>query len=313
MTIPGNKRRIISRSFRDDRDFWRVRELLIETYPMTSAGFNWEIRRWDGLRFYNDNPGPDRRWKNLVHLWETEDGRLVGAVHPESTGTAHLELHPDFRYLEEPMIKWARGNLAAPLRAGNKKGLEISSPEYDVFRDRLLEKFGFEKTNSREVLRRISLGEMQFPEAPIVAGYTLRTVDPGNWEDCRHIARLLNKAFNRDFHTAGEFHTFAKNAPCFHPELNLVAVAPGGSFAAFVGISYIEENRYGVFEPVCTHPGHLRKGLARSLMFEGFRRLRKAKASEVWVGTGDQLAANRLYESVGFTEIYRKRIWRKTI
>ena len=54
--IPGDTTlRIIDRPFRDEADFWRVRDLLIETYPITPVDFNWEIRRWDGRRFHNED------------------------------------------------------------------------------------------------------------------------------------------------------------------------------------------------------------------------------------------------------------------
>jgi mycothiol synthase len=290
-----------------------VRGLLIETYPIAPPGFNWEARRWDGYRFYNDSPELDQRWQNLVHLWETKDGKLVGAVHPEGIGSAYLELHPEFRHIEEQMIEWAQSNLASQFQNGRERILRMFSSEYDTLRCRLLEKFGFERTTSNEIQRRVRLGKQFIPESPIATRYDIRSVKPDDLDDCRRIALLLNAAFKRDFHTANEYHTFSQNAPCFHPGLDLVAVASNGSFASYVGIAYIEENRYGVFEPVCTHPDHLRKGLARSLMLEGFRRLQKLGAIDVWVGTGDQLAANRLYESVGFTEAHRKHIWRKVI
>jgi ribosomal protein S18 acetylase RimI-like enzyme len=129
--------------------------------------------------------------------------------------------------------------------------------------------------------------------------------------DCQRIADVLNAAFNRTFHTAEEFYAFASRAPSFRYDLHLVAEAPDGSFAAHVGVTYDEVNRRGIYEPVCTHPDHRRHGLARTLMFEGWHRLKRLGASDVYVATGDDLAANELYESVGFTEAYKGCIWRK--
>jgi mycothiol synthase len=274
MLILTNRQRVISRPFRDDGDFRRIRRLLIETYPITPTGFNWEIRRWDGYRFYNSNPGLDPRLRELVRLWETESGELVGAVHPEGTGDAHLELHPDFRHIEEQMIDWACDNLASPVSDGHGRKLRMFIPEYESLRCRLLTDLGFEKTTSGEMQRRLRFGNKTIPPSSMPSGYALHAVDPDDYDDCRRIAGLLNAAFNRDFHTADEFRTFAANAPCFHRDMDLVAVASDGTSAAYVGISYIEENRYGVFEPVCTHPDHVRKGLARLMMLEGLHRLK---------------------------------------
>jgi ribosomal protein S18 acetylase RimI-like enzyme len=78
-----------------------------------------------------------------------------------------------------------------------------------------------------------------------------------------------------------------------------------------VSMAYDEINHFGIFEPVCTHPDHRRKGLARSLMFEGMRRLRALGATVVCVETGDAVPANSLYAAVGFEEAYTGYIWRK--
>jgi GNAT superfamily N-acetyltransferase len=127
----------------------------------------------------------------------------------------------------------------------------------------------------------------------------------------QRFADLLNAAFHRTFHNAREIRTFRTQCPCYRADLDLVAEAPDGSLAATVGFTYVEENRTAIVEPVCTHPDHLRKGLARALMFEGFRRLKALGAVDVTVGTGMWEAANRFYESVGFPEVYKGYVWRK--
>lgn len=47
-------------------------------------------------------------------------------------------------------------------------------------------------------------------------------------------------------------------------------------------------------------------------MREGLIRLRALGAVDVFVGTGDRLAANRLYDSIGFSEAQKCFAWRKT-
>ena len=158
---------------------------------------------------------------------------------------------------------------------------------------------------------RFGLNAIPTPE--IANGYTVRETRPGNTHDAQRIADLLNAAFKRDFHSAEEFLVFTEHARCFRHDLNLVAEAPDGSFACYTGLPYDEENRYGIFEPVCTHPDHLQKGLAKALMLEALRRLKALGAVAASTETGDAVAANRLYESIGFTEAYKLQIWRKTL
>jgi ribosomal protein S18 acetylase RimI-like enzyme len=54
-------------------------------------------------------------------------------------------------------------------------------------------------------------------------------------------------------------------------------------------------------------------GLAGSLMREGLLRLRSMGAVDVTVDTGDMEPANRLYDSLGFSEAHRGYTWRKTL
>ncbi len=91
----------------------------------------------------------------------------------------------------------------------------------------------------------------------------------------------------------------------------MVAVTEDGRFAAYVGIPYDQYNRQGIFEPVCTHPEHRQKGLAKALMQAGLRRLQARGAVAVVVETGDMVPANRLYAGLGFTEMYTGRDWQR--
>lgn len=302
---------MIQRPYRDQNDFWRVRNLLIETYPITPPDFNWEIRRWDGWHTHGEKPIDPAELSQRICLWETDSGQLVGAVHPEGRGDAHLQLHPDYRHLiEEAMIVWAEENLAVAVDEGRR--LDIFVYEYDAPRIRLMSQRGFEKTPWWGMMRRMRLGSKPLPTPVLADGYLLRSTGPSD-DDHQRVADVLNAGFNRSIHTAAEFKRFTLESPSYRHDLNLVAVAPDGVFAALVGVTYDEANRRGIFEPVCTHPDHRRRGLAQTLMFEGLHRLKALGAAVVYVGTGDMEAANALYESVGFTEAYRGYTWRKVL
>jgi predicted N-acetyltransferase YhbS len=305
------RQHISSRPYQNDDDFWRVRDLLIETYPITPTGFNWEIRRWDGWRCHHENLDWNPEWEKRVHLWETDDRKLVAAVHPEGQGDAYLELHPDYRQLEDAMLWWAEEHLAVLTDHGHRRQLDVFACDYDIPRRRVLAQHDFEEMPHGGVTRRMRFGNMPLPEVVIAPNYTLRSTRPDDEAECQRVADVLNAAFNRTFHTAKEFCMFARYSPSFRHDLNLVAEAPDGSFAALVGVTYDEVNRRGLFEPVCTHPDHRRKRLARALMVEGLHRLRALGATDVYVDTGDAVPANALYDAVGFTEAYTGHVWRK--
>ncbi len=304
---------LTSRPFRSDSDFWKIRAFAQETYALTGPGLNWDIRRWDGSRFYRAEAGSAPDWSRTVRLWETRDGSLAGAANADGAGLFYLQVHPDYRAVEEEMIAWAEDNLAAELPGGAGRSIETEVHEYDAPRQRILAWRGYEKMPYGGVLRKMRLGKAPLLEARQDPGYRLRCVRAADPADCQRIADLLNAAFNRTFHNAMEFSQFARTAPCFRDDFHLVAEAPDGGFAAHVAVIFDEPNRRGLFEPVCTHPAHRRKGLAQALMAAGLGLLRAAGAREVTVETGDMLPANALYDSIGFSEVYRFFAWKKSM
>ena len=311
MAISTTAPRTTTRLMQHDDDYARMRQLLLDTVPITPIGFNWDMRRLDGKRFYNADLVANRLLQRPVLLLETDDGRLAGYVVSESAGDAHLQVDPDFRYLETEMVAWAEENLAVVQADTGRRELEIYVYEYDALRQQILAARGYEKMSYGGMCRHVRLGAQPLPAPVVAAGYTMRTTNPADLIDCQRIADLLNAAFGRNFHNAQEFHNFALYAPCFRRELDLVMVAPDGNLAAYVGVPYDDANRRGIFEPVCTHPDHQRQGLARALMLEGLHRLRALGALDATVDTGDAVAANAFYTAMGFTEAYRGYAWRK--
>ncbi|MEZ4771050.1 MAG: GNAT family N-acetyltransferase [Caldilineales bacterium] len=303
--------KVTNRPMRDDQDFWCMRALLVETASIAPIGLNWDMRRLEGKRFYNENVEENRLLARPVQLWETAEGRLVGFVLPEGRSDAHLNVHPDYRHLEGEMIGWAEAHLRRPMSDSDDMHLYIYANEYDLLRGRLLAERGFHRTEFWGMIRHMRLGAQPLAAPELHPDYTLRATQTDDLDDCQRIADLLNAAFGRTFHNAAEYQNFCRLSPSFRQDLDLVAVAPDGSFAAYAGVPYDETNRRGVFEPVCTHPEHQRKGLAKALMQEGLLRLRAVGAVDVTVDTGDMTPANRLYDSLGFTEAYKGFAWEK--
>jgi mycothiol synthase len=293
-------------------DYESIVQLLRQSVGQSPIGHNWDIRRWEGTCWYHHAEGGNPAWHEQCRLWQGDTGRPVGLVHLDGPGYPYLEIHPGYRHLEPEMIEWIEENLADTASAdGIPSSLRFFVFDYDSHRRRILTERGYEQTNRGGVTRHLRLGRQPAARALLPAGYVLRETQPEDLRDAGQIADLLNAGFGRTFHTALEYQRFTRRATCFHRELDLVAVAPDGDFAAYVGVPYDEETRRAVFEPVCTHPEHRRRGLAKALMQEGLVRLRGRGASSVIVETGDRLPANRLYESIGFTEAYRGSFWQR--
>jgi ribosomal protein S18 acetylase RimI-like enzyme len=301
---------IVAQDLSTDDDWWCVRDLLVDTHARTPADWNWEIRRWDGARYRHAQLHDAPIVRRGVRIWRT-DGRVVAAAHGEGGGDAFFQLDPDFRILEPRMLHWAEAFLAAP-RNGARQ-LRVYAQDYDIPRRALLAARDYVEQASGGWVRIVRFGD-DIPHASWRRGYELATTGPQQLtEDAARMATLIGAAFEREGDFAPEYMTFMCSSPSFTHRLNLVAVTPDGSFASHVGVTYDHENHFGIFEPVCTHPDHRRRGLARALMYEGMRRLRELGATSASVGTGDADPANALYRACGFHEEYRGHWWQKTL
>jgi ribosomal protein S18 acetylase RimI-like enzyme len=93
----------------------------------------------------------------------------------------------------------------------------------------------------------------------------------------------------------------------YDPEMDLVAVAPGGMLVAYcVCFINVEENtltghKHGYTDPVATHPDFQRRGLSRSLMLTGLALLKDRGMDTACLGTDSQnIAMLGSAGSVGF-------------
>ena len=104
-----------------------------------------------------------------------------------------------------------------------------------------------------------------------------------------------------------EWRKRALQQPDYIPTLDLVAVAPDGSLAAFCicWMKSFSGHNYGHVEPLGVHPNYRRLGLGSCLLKEGLKRLTKLGAERTFVETDNyRNAAFKLYERVGF-RVYR--------
>ncbi|HVB60467.1 MAG TPA: GNAT family N-acetyltransferase [Ktedonobacteraceae bacterium] len=115
--------------------------------------------------------------------------------------------------------------------------------------------------------------------------------------DVWHPSRVTLQAYQR-----------LRTIPGYTPELDIVAVAPDGTFASYC-ICWLDPlNRCGEFEPVGTRAAFRGYGIGKAVMLEGLRRLQTSGATSAIVNTHNgNDPARRLYESVGFHVIAEDR------
>jgi ribosomal protein S18 acetylase RimI-like enzyme len=297
-----------NRPYRGAEDFWPVRDFLATLYPIALPAVVWDVRRWDGSHCHSDPPGLDDARAVRTRLWEAPGGRIVAATLSEGGRQIHPHAHPEYRRLLDEVFAWSEQAAAA---AGLEAVL-VHVWDHDAETRRIAERRGYRRTGGWEILRALRFGAEPLPMPLMPAGYRMRTTRDDD-DDHRAIAALLNAAFDRTFHHAGELRSFQATAPSFRRDLDLIAVASDGTLAAYAAVCWDSRNARGIFEPVCTHPDHRQRGLAKALMLEGMRRARAMGAEVIDVGTGDMDPANALYDSLPFAEVYRGRFWEKVV
>jgi ribosomal protein S18 acetylase RimI-like enzyme len=240
-----------------------------------------------------------------VRLWLEDDGRArAWAWLWQERGELDFQLHPNSAGLLGDVLEWFESAVRP-----NENGL-VTVWTLEAHEDTVpaLEAAGYELGEGSWYEHMVaSLGpELSQPKVP--EGFELRTVRGD--EDVERRVEVHRAAFAPSRVVPESYRRMMRAWP-YRPELDQVAVAPDGSFAAFCLCWLDEDNRVGNLEPVGTHPDHRRLGLARAVSLAGLRSLYAAGADTALVYSVGGSDASKLYESVGFTSRSRHLPFRK--
>jgi mycothiol synthase len=265
-------------------------------------------------------PRPSVGAARNARLWAAPPGGLAafGLLWPPLHNLVVL-VHPDARPggLGDDVLAWLlrRGREAAR-EEGRPLTLQARPHERDAWLLGLLRRHGFAEADWHTPRYARSLARpVPRPAAP--DGFTLRAVR--GEAEAAATAALHREAFGTPGMTT-EARLARMRDPGYRPDLDLVAVAPDGELAAFVGGGLDAEASarcgllVGYTDPLGTRPAYRRLGLARALLLEALGRLRAAGAVEARVGTGSWNTATRaLLESVGYELAYRVLAYTKDV
>jgi mycothiol synthase len=114
---------------------------------------------------------------------------------------------------------------------------------------------------------------------------------------------------------------FWMESPKYRPELDLIAVAPDGTFAAFCscGIDPDDNERNnrldGWIDMLGTRRGYRKIGLGRAMLLAGLQRLKAdgMTIAKLGVDAENPTGALQLYESAGFVTEFTSVVYRKDV
>jgi len=293
-----------NRPYAGEDNYARMRALLTAISALGGSAVYCTVGDLDWWR-YNDEPEAIA----LAQLWFTGD-LLVGVAWPKDD-QVDLLTHPHHRDIEAGMMSWAeRARRARADAGGEALPLRTWTYDGDAPRTALLQAHGYTRT-ATHFRYHSRLLDTPVPVSPLPPEYTLRPVT--GTADIEPRVAVHRAAFAPSRMSAARYHRLM-GAPTYRADLDLIVVAPDGTFAAFCIVWFDVANRLGVFEPVGTHPAHRRRGLGQAILYEGLRRLRQLGARTAFVNSyGGDEAAERLYTSVGFQLVDRNYAWEKLL
>jgi mycothiol synthase len=243
-------------------------------------------------------------------LWDDADGGLAGfAVWTTSRYRAgvvsfELQVHPRLRGcgLEEEMLDWVEAQCPQATAAGHL-ATDVGVYEDDHGQIAALERRGFRQIDDEGVLFINPLDEpVAEPSQP--GGFVVRSV--AGEQEARARAAAHRDVFDST-RVTDEAYLRLMRTPGYDRDLDMVAVAPDGTMAAFC-LGWLDPaNRVGEFEPVGARLAFQRQGLAQAALLAGLRRMQARGAESVVVGPVDagEEAPMRLYQTVGFRPVCR--------
>ena len=250
-----------------------------------------------------------------IQLWQTAQGDLLGFAFFDMSRTAFssfIQVHPiqhENTELYDMMLHWLSERAAAGHREDPSKEV-LSSVSYDddipLQQALLRHNFIAGDIDMWHFTRRL---DNLIPEPILPAGWQVRPVAGENeWaervaihRDVWHPSRVTLEAYRRMRGIAG-----------YHPQLDLVAVAPDGVFASYCICWFDPLNQCGEFEPVGTRASFRKQGIGKALIREGLRRLWTLGATSAIVLTNyGNDPARHLYESAGFQIALMDRTYTK--
>lgn len=268
-----------------------------------------------------------------VRLWTDGTGQLVAYAQTwipkqseQSTsadGFLWFRVHPTVRgrELEPAILAWGEVRISEVGRSRHLPA-RLRSGCRDSQGDRilLLQNCGFVYERCFLRMERSLIEPIPMPQFP--ADFTL-SHSQGR-QDIEARLDLYNQAFSDHWNfypTTIEERTHKETGENYRPELELLAIAPEGSYAAFCFCKIDREDNAqrgcleGWIGVLGTRREFRRRGLGRAMLLAGLQKLRSAgmEVAKLGVDTENVNLAQGLYESVGFQRVYANLAYVKEV
>jgi ribosomal protein S18 acetylase RimI-like enzyme len=300
--------KINHRAYQVGDDDQRVRDFLSRTYASIRHPYTFlDPPNWEFIRIGLMKESGRRR----IHLWELVE-------HPSKLliGMLMYEKHrAKFSYLADPnygdihhlVCDWVETEHHTV--QNERASLKCSVCETNDIQKAILTQRGYMKGKLDTIFRKRIL-DGTLPEIVLPRGIQVQDGGEMTIELLEQRALAENDTFGRA--VTLDFLLKLRETPIYRPELDLVVTLPDGSITAFCAIWLDVVNNVGFIEPIGTTGAYRRRGFAKALLIEGFRRLQKVGAEIAYLGNmAENTAGNRLYEAVEMPVFDQEYLWQR--
>lgn len=296
------------RSYRPE-DFIEVRDMLVASFAETANLGNWLIDRWNFCRMVSHTMHDTYdSWESTVGVWVDEAGTIAGVVNSEGEerGEAFFQIrYPLTAAVYEEMFDFAESSLT--VQEKGRRVLRLRIPAGDPVRESLASSRGYSRLDwddSMSILPLLNLRPVDLP-----SGYRILSgTDVSSEAKALAHARAFGYFEEDSDRTVPLAFERMKQAPDYRPDLDLSVVGAAGEVVSFCTLWYDSHNQLGILEPVGTIASARRQGLARTVIWEGLRRVAAYGAKSAYVGS-----TMSFYKKLGFEAVAGSHVWRRPL
>ncbi len=306
------------RDFHWEIDFESVRGFLAEIFSIRKAYTNWIPSELENIKFGPGGTAYLDAEDEFLKIWEVFDEaqqtpqKIIAVSYTKPLGKCWLSVDPNYTSFVREIVLWMQ-NRVKELQGNKEEDLKMSFvvDDDDVEFIRVLSDLGFRR-GEVEGDKQIRSADSPVPPYNLPEGYTIRNaVIEKDYLKYREVQMAV---FAHIVSMTKEQLMLYSTASFYREDLDIVAVGPDGRFAAFCTTRIDPLSRIAELEPVGTHPDHRQLGLAKAVICESLKRLKKYKPSIVVIlGAAPTKGARKLYESVGFVNERTRHYWIRTV
>jgi len=284
-----------------DAEFDELRELCLAGYTAGHKPSSWRVAMLENWSYASRYLEPIEYFTSHVRLWRSDAGRLACAL-IRYWGMTWPQVAPGCEFLTDELFDWAERHWG-----GSQPQIETMAYDHDAERQALLGQRGYEDLGTMETVRIYDLARAG-PEPVLPPGFRLTTLAADG--RCEERVALENAVWGSSLGEA--WFRGKSSAPHYSFDWDLLVLSPEGRQVACCLVWLDGASGIGEIDPIGTHPGYRRRGLARALVAESLRRMSAAGMRYGFIACeAGAPAVNHLYASFAPAETYWGNRWVK--